>query len=101
MARYRELTEEQMYNAVKRHEVYLGRTKCLRGGGSTTLTSTQKSTPQQTSTNTYKSHFQKTTAFVAAPMEESESIPMDTGLDASEELSFNPNDPASEDTSGL
>ena len=30
MARYGELTEEQMYNAVKRHEVYLGRTKCLR-----------------------------------------------------------------------
>ena len=29
MARYGELTEEQMYNAVKRHEVYLGRTKCL------------------------------------------------------------------------
>ena len=33
MARYGELTEEQMYNAVKRHEVYLGRTKHLRGGG--------------------------------------------------------------------
>ena len=29
MARYGELTEEQMDNAVKRHEVYLGRTKCL------------------------------------------------------------------------
>ena len=27
MARYGELTEEQMYNSVKRHEVYLGRTK--------------------------------------------------------------------------
>ena len=32
IARYGELTEEQMYNTVKRHEVYLGRTKCLRGG---------------------------------------------------------------------
>ena len=32
MARYGELTKEQMYNAVKRHEVYLGRTKCLGGG---------------------------------------------------------------------
>ena len=95
MARYGELTEEQMYNAVKRHEVYLGRTKCLGGGGSTTLTSTQKSTPQQTSTNTYKSCFQKTTAFVAAPMEESELTPTDSGLDASEESSSKPNDPAS------
>ena len=43
MARYRELTEEQMYNAVKRHEVYLGRTKHLRGGG-TASTTPQKST---------------------------------------------------------
>ena len=32
MAKYGELTEEQMYYAVKRHEVYLGRTKCLGGG---------------------------------------------------------------------
>ena len=38
MARYGELTEEQMYNAVKRHKVYLGRTKCLGGGGSTSTT---------------------------------------------------------------
>ena len=44
MARYGELTEEQMYNAVKRHEVYLGRTKCLRGGA-TAPTSSQKGTP--------------------------------------------------------
>ena len=44
MARYGERTEEQMYNAVKRHEVYLGRTKCL-GGGGITPTTPQKSTP--------------------------------------------------------
>ena len=43
MARYGKLTEDQMYNAVKRHEVYLGRTKCLRGGG-TAPTTPQKST---------------------------------------------------------
>ena len=40
MARYGELTKEQMYNAVKRHEVYLGRTKCL-GGGATAPTTPQ------------------------------------------------------------
>ena len=44
MARYGELTEEQMYNAVKRHEVYLGRTKCLRGGATAPATP-QKGTP--------------------------------------------------------
>ena len=37
MARYGELTQEQMYNAVKRHEVYLGRTKHLTGGGGLSL----------------------------------------------------------------
>ena len=45
MARYRELTEEQMYNTVKRHEVYLGRTKCLRGGGPV------PTTPQKSATS--------------------------------------------------
>ena len=44
MDRYRELTEEQMYNTVKRHEVYLGRTKHLRGGA-TAPTTPQKGTP--------------------------------------------------------
>ena len=52
MARYGELTKEQMYNAVKRHEVYLGRMKCL-GGGSTSTTP-QKSTTPRTSNNAFK-----------------------------------------------
>ena len=99
MARYGELTEEQMYNAVKRHEVYLGRTKCLGGGGSASTTP-QKSTTPQTSNNTFKPRFQKTTAFVAAPMEESDSTPVDSGFDASEE-STSKADPASEDLSCL
>ena len=99
MARYGELTEEQMYNAVKRHVVYLGRTKCLRGRGPASTTP-QKSTTQWTSNNAFKPRFQKTTAFVAAPMEESDSTPMDLGFDASEELASNA-DPTSEDLSGL
>ena len=89
-----------MYNAVKRHEVYLGRAKHL-GGGRSTPASTQKNAPQRTSTNTFKSRFQKTTAFVAAPIEESDLTPVDSGLDASEESSSNHNDPTSEDLSGL
>ena len=99
MARYGELTEEQMYNAVKRHKVYLGRTKCLRGGGSTSTTP-QKSTTPQASNNTFKPGFQKTTAFVAAPMEESDSTPFDSGFDISEESTSNA-DPTPEDLSGL
>ena len=68
IARYGELTKEQMYNAVKRHEVYLGRTKCL-GGGATAPVTSQKSTPSQTSNSSFKPRFQKTTAFVATPLE--------------------------------
>ena len=93
MARYGELTEEQMYNAVKRHKVYVGRTKCLRGGGSISTTP-QKSITQQTSNNTFKLWFQKMTAFVAAPMEESYSTPVDSGFDASKKSASNHADPA-------
>ena len=99
MARYGELTKEQMYNAVKSHEVYLGRTKCLGGGGSTSTTP-QKSTTPWASNITFKPRFQKTTAFVAAPMEESDSTPVDSGFDTSEESTSNA-DPTSDDLSGL
>ena len=99
MARYRELTKEQMYNAVKRHEVYLGRTKCL-GGGATAPTTPQKGTPLQASNSSFKPRFQKTMAFVAAPIEESDSTPADLGLGASEESASNA-DLASDDHSGL
>ena len=53
MARYGELTEEQMYNAVKRYEVYVGRTKCL-GGGATACTTPQKGTPLRASNSSFK-----------------------------------------------
>ena len=99
MARYGELTEEQMYNAVKRHEVYLGRTKCLRGGA-TAPTTPQKGTPSRASNSSFKPQFQKTTAFVAAPIEESDSTPANSGLSASEESTSNA-DLASDDHSGL
>ena len=81
MARYGELTEEQMYNAVKRHEVYLGKTKHL-GGGGTTPTTPQQSTSLRASNRSFKPQFQKTTAFVAAPIEGSDPTPADSGLDA-------------------
>ena len=60
---------------------------------------TEEYTP--TDLHPYKSHFQKTTAFVAAPMEESDSTPVDAVLDAFEESYSNHNDPASEDLLGL
>ena len=88
MARYGELTEEQMYNAVKKHEVYLGRTKHF-GGGGITPTTPQKSTPSQTSNSSFIPQFQKMTAFVAAPLEEPSPTPADSEFDASEESASN------------
>ena len=85
MARYGELTKEQMYNAVKRHKVYLGRTKHLREGEITPITP-QKSTPSRTSNSSFKPWFQKTMAFVAAPLEELSPTPADSEFDASESL---------------
>ena len=100
MARYGELTEEQMYNAVKRHEVYFGKTKCLRGGGST-LTTPQRSTAPRTTNNTFKLHFNKTTALVAAPIEEPNSTLADSEFDTAKELTPNNMKSASEDLSSL
>ena len=88
-----------MYNAVKRHEVYLGRTKHLRREA-TAPTTPQKGTPSLASNSSFKPRFQKTTAFVAAPIEESDSTPADLGLGASEE-SASKADLASDDHSGL
>ena len=88
-----------MYNAVKRHEVYLGRTKCLGGGGTTPATP-QKSTSSRVSNSSFKLQFQKTMAFVAAPLEGPDSTPANLGLDASEESRPNA-DLASDDHSGL
>ena len=99
MARYGELTKEQMYNAVKRHKVYLGRTKHL-GGGGITPTTPQKSTPSQTSNSSFKPWFQKTMAFVAAPLEEPSPTPADSEFDTSEESASNA-DIDSDDHSGL
>ena len=50
--------------------------------------------------SSFKPRFQKTTAFVAAAIEESDSTPADLGLDASEESASNA-DLASDDHSGL
>ena len=99
MARYRELMEEQMYNAVKRHKAYLGRTKHLRGGG-ITPTTPQKSTPLRASNGSFKPRFQKTMAFMATPLEEPDPTSAGSEFDATEESASNA-DIASDDHSGL
>ena len=60
----------------------------------------QKSTPLQTSNGSFKPRFQKTTAFVATPLEEPDPTPADSGFDTAEE-SASKADVASDDHSGL
>ena len=62
------LTPQQMYEAVKRYEMYVARNKRLEGKGASSSTSQQKATGH---TLDYRPRFHKTTAF-AAMMAESE-----------------------------
>ena len=69
IARRGPLTPHQMYEAVKKYEMYVARNKRLEGQGSSPSTGQQKTAGQ---TSNYKPHFHKTTAF-AAKVEESEA----------------------------
>ena len=56
------LTQQQMYEAVKRYETYVARNKRLEGKGASLFTTQPKATGQ---TSGYKPRFHKTTAFAA------------------------------------
>ena len=70
--KYGELEPAQMYNAVKRHEAYLSRNKCLQNKGSY---SNQAKAPQQTPQTTFKPQYHKTTAFAEMTVKQSEMDP--------------------------
>ena len=71
-AKYGELEPDQMYNAVQHHEAYLSRNKHLQVK---TSYANQPKAPQQTPKATYKPQYHKTTAFVAATLDQSEADP--------------------------
>ena len=56
------LTPQQMYEAVKKYEIYVARNKRLDGKGTNASASQQKATGQSSA---YKPQFHKTTAFIA------------------------------------
>ena len=69
IARRGPLTPHQMYEVVKKYEMYMARNKRLEGQSSSPSTGQQKTSGQ---TSNYKPCFHKTTAF-AAKVEESEA----------------------------
>ena len=78
VAKYRELEPAQMYNTVKRHEVYLSQNKRLQNKGTY---SNQAKAPQQTPQTTFKPQYHKTTTFAVTTVEQLEMDSEPAGSD--------------------
>ena len=63
IARHGQLTQHQMYEAVKRYETYIAHNKCLEGKSASPHVGHQRAVAQ---TSGYKPRFHKTTAFAAS-----------------------------------
>ena len=86
-----------MYNAVRHHEVYLSRNKCFKVKSSY---SSQSKAPQQNPKTTYKPWYQKTTAFAAATVDQSEHGSEPVGSDADRGTETEEVETTSEELSG-
>ena len=75
IARHSWLTPHQMYEAVKKYEMYVAHNKCLEGKSASPHTNHQRAVVQ---TFGYKPRFHKTTAFVASVKETTDSAPMES-----------------------
>ena len=96
-AKYGELEPAQMYNAVKRHEAYLSRNKCLQDKGTY---SNQAKAPQQTPRTTFKPRYHKTTTFAATTVEQPEMDSEPAGSDAEINTEVEEVEPISDEAGG-
>ena len=76
IARYSRLTPHQMYEVVKKYEMYVAHNKHLEGKSASPHTNHQRTVAQ---TSGYKSHFHKTTAFTASVKETTDPAPSESG----------------------
>ena len=76
IARHGRLTLHQIYEAVKKYEMYIAHNKCLKGNSASPHTNHQRAVAQ---TSGYKSHFHKTTAFTASVEETADPAPLESG----------------------
>ena len=92
------LTPQQMYEAVKRCEIYVARNKRLEGKGASSSTSQPKANGH---TSGYKPRFHKTTAFAATIPEVEEDGPHHPETPTWEEADAYGDESPQEDDEGL
>ena len=98
IARHGQLTPHQMYEAVKKYEMYVGHNKRLKGKRASPHTNHQRAVAQ---TSGYKPHFHKTTAFMASVKETTDPAPSESGPSLSEDEDHLEVEPTGEDDEGL
>ena len=76
IARHGQLTPHQMYEAVKKYEMYVAHNKRLEGKSASPHTNHQRAVAK---TSSYKPHFHKATAFAASVEETTDSGPSELG----------------------
>ena len=98
MARQGRLTLHQMYEAVKKYEMYVAHNKRLEGKSASPHTNHQRAVAQ---TSGYKPHFHKTTAFMASVEETMDPAPSESGPFLPEDEDHPEMEPTQEDEEGL
>ena len=98
IARHGRLTPHQIYEAVKKYEMYIAHNKCLKGNSANPHTNHQRAVAQ---TSGYKSHFHKTTAFATSVEETADPAPLESGPSIPEDKDHLEVEPTREDDEGL
>ena len=98
IARHGRLTPHQMYEVVKKYEMYIAHNKHLEGKSASPHTNHQKAVPQ---TSGYKPRFHKTTALAASVEETMDSTPSESGPSLPGDEDHLEVEPTREDDEGL
>ena len=98
IARHGRLTPHEMYEVVKKYEMYIAHNKCLEGKSDSPHTNHQEALPQ---TSGYKPRFHKATAFAASVEETTDSTPSESGPSPPREEDHLEVEPTREDDEGL
>ena len=98
IARHGRLTQHQMYEAVKKYEMYVAHNKRLKGKSVSPHTNHQRAVAQ---TSGYKPRFHKTTAFAASVEETTDSAPTESEPSPPEDEDHPEVEPTQEDDEGL
>ena len=98
IARHGQLTPHQMYEAVKKYEMYVAHNKRLKGKSASPHTNHQRAVAQ---TSGYKPRFHKTTAFTASVEETMDPTPLESGPSLPEDKDLLEVEPTREDEEGF